>query len=223
MTSTSQSSIKQPPANQPSATQPSSVNQHRATSGIAPRDLINIGVFTAIYFVVTFVSGMVGMFGPAFMFAGFLIGALINGSVVMLFMARTPVKGALTTMGIISGLLMVLSGHVWYTVITAALLGFAADAIVRSGDYQSRKRDIIAYGVFTLWIVTPLLPIVYQADAYFAAIGKEMGQGYAESMRRLFTPWIIAIWTVVAFGFALFSAWVGTRILDKHFKKAGIA
>ncbi|MCI1748089.1 MAG: MptD family putative ECF transporter S component [Acidipropionibacterium sp.] len=222
MTSTSQSSTKQPSSDPHSAKQPST-NQHRATSGIAPRDLINIGVFTAIYFVVTFVSGMVGMAGPAFMFAGFLIGALVNGSVVMLFMARTPVKGAMTIMGIISGLLMVLSGHVWYTVITAGLLGFAADAIVRSGGYQSRKRDILAYGVFTLWIVTPLLPIVYQADAYFIEIGKEMGQPYAESMRRLFTPWIIAIWTVVAFLFALFSAWVGTRILDKHFKKAGIA
>ncbi len=200
-----------------------STSQHRATGGIAPRDLINIGVFTAIYFVVTFVSGMIGMAGPAFMFVGFLIGALVNGAVVMLFMARTPVKGAMTTLGIICGLLMVLTGHVWYTIIAAGLLGLAADAIVRSGHYRSRTRDILGYAVFTLWIVTPLLPIVYQADAYFATIGSEMGRSYADQMRRLFTPWIIGAWTVVAFGFALFSGWVGTRLLDKHFTKAGIA
>lgn len=34
----------------------------RTSTGLSPRNLINIGVFTAIYFVITYVTGMLGFF-----------------------------------------------------------------------------------------------------------------------------------------------------------------
>lgn len=99
----------------------------RTSTGLSPRNLINIGVFTAIYFVITYVTGMLGFFNPFMMFVGWVVGILLNGTVIMLFLARTPVFGALTILYTTVGLLMVLSGHVWYTVLGAALLGLTGE------------------------------------------------------------------------------------------------
>ena len=50
------------------------------------RSAVTIGAFTAVYFVLMWCSGMLGFFGPAFMFVGWIVGLLLNGSVVMLML-----------------------------------------------------------------------------------------------------------------------------------------
>lgn len=190
--------------------------------GTATRDLINIGIFSAIYFVVTTIGGMIGILSPIAMFGGFVLGILVNGSVIMLFLARTHARWSLATMGAVTGLLMVVTGHVWYILPACVLLGAGADLIVRAGRYRSRVADIAAYAVFTLWMVVPFLPIFYQADAYFADTAKSMGQAYADALQALVTPWLLVGWTVVLAVVGAIAAWIGTKMLDKHFVKAGI-
>ena len=142
---------------------------------------------------------------------------------ILLHLARTPTVGALALLGLIVGLGFVLTGHVWYGALVSMLLGLVGDLIVRSGDYRSRGRNVLAYAVFTLWYATPLLPIIYQADAYFANVAVQMNnQEYADAMRRIFQPWVIGVWAVVAFGFALCSGWLGTKVVERHFARAGI-
>ena len=58
------------------------------SSRLNTRDFINIGVFTALMFVIVFAFGMLG-FIPAAMYAGFLLSILVNGTVFALFTART--------------------------------------------------------------------------------------------------------------------------------------
>ncbi|MDK7584164.1 MptD family putative ECF transporter S component, partial [Lactobacillus crispatus] len=74
------------------------------------RDFINIGVFTALMFVIVFAFGMLG-FIPAAMYAGFLLSILVNGTVFALFTARTPKMGALTIMLILIEVLFFVTGH----------------------------------------------------------------------------------------------------------------
>ncbi|MFC7579853.1 MptD family putative ECF transporter S component [Schaalia naturae] len=193
-----------------------------AARGLSARSLVTIGVFTAIYFVVMFGTGMLGLIGPAVQFVGFLLGALINGTVLMLFMVKTPVMGAMTVLGAVVGLLMLLTGHFWATLLFTTVLGAAADLIVRSGGYRSRSRNCLAYAVFELWMLGPLLPIFYASDSYFADVASSMGQQYADEMQALFTPWLIVVFMAVVFVVSLVSAWIGTRILDRNFAKAGI-
>lgn len=188
----------------------------------SPKYFVNIGVFSAIYFVIVFGSGMIGLAGPAFMFVGFIISLLINGTVVMLYLAKTPVFGALTIMGFITAVLMVLTGHVWYMIIFALIMGAIGDAIVRSGRSRSRWRNILAYGLISAWYVVPLLPIVFNGKEYFDSIRKEMGPTYTDAMQNLFQPWVVITWGFVAVLIALVGAWIGTKILVKHFAKAGI-
>ena len=95
------------------------------------RSVVTIGAFTAVYFVLMWCSGMLGFFGPAFMFVGGVVSLLLNGSVVMLMLVRSRMFGTLTIMGGVVGLLMVLTGHAWVTLPVAVVLGFLADLAER--------------------------------------------------------------------------------------------
>ena len=54
-----------------------------AGSGVTKaRSAVTIGAFTAVYFVLMWCSGMLGFFGPAFMFVGGTISLILNGPVV---------------------------------------------------------------------------------------------------------------------------------------------
>ena len=98
------------------------------SSRLNARDFINIGVFTALMFVIVFAFGMLG-FIPAAMYAGFLLSILVNGTVFALFTARTPKMGALTIMLIIIEILFFVTGHWVGGVAVAAVFGLLADLV----------------------------------------------------------------------------------------------
>ena len=87
----------------------------RAARMTSPRNLINAGVFTALYFIALFGTGMLGIFYPAMMFAGWLLGIVVCAIICMLYIARTRAFGAYTVMGLVIGVLMVATGHAWIT------------------------------------------------------------------------------------------------------------
>lgn len=188
----------------------------------SPKHLVNMGVFSAIYLVIVILGSMGGFIGPVFSFIGFTIAILINGSVVMLYLAKTPVFGALTFMGLFFSSVMALVGHPWYMVPISVVLGLIGDILVKSGGYRSRIRAILAYGIFTAWYVVPLLPIALNGPAYFAAVAARSNQAHADEMAAVFQPWIIYSWGIVCVIIGFIGAWLGTKILVKHFVKAGL-
>lgn len=194
-----------------------------STSLSSPRNLVTIGVFCCVYFVVMFTTGMLGIFTPIMMFVGWFFGVLINGTVVMLYLAKVPHLGAMTIMGAVLGIGMVLTGHYWLTLIGAVFLGFIADLVANSGKYTRPLTNSIAYGVFNLWYIFPLAPIFINADAYFADIAQSMNSTeYADKMRTLFTPPVIAGWAVVVLVLSVAAGMIGMRLLHKHFQRAGV-
>ena len=195
-----------------------------AGSGVTKaRSIVTIGAFTAVYFVLMWCSGMLGFFGPAFMFVGGVVSLLLNGSVVMLMLVRSRMFGTLTIMGGIVAFLMVVTGHAWVTIPVTLILGFLGDLIARGGGYVSAPRNIAAYMLFSLWGIAPLSPIFFAPDAYFADVAASMGQDYADAMRALFSPAVIGGWAVVTVIVACIGGLIGRFLLRKHFTKAGVA
>ncbi len=189
----------------------------------SPRILINIGVFTALYFLFMFAGGMLGIFHPAMMFVGGLISGILNGIVCMLMIARTRVMGAFTVMGAVVATLMVATGHFWGTILIAITLGFAADLIIRSGSYTRTMTNALGYAVFSLWGISPLLPLFLNSGAYLADIGNQMGAEYATTFERIFTAPVVCGWVLLSAILAFCSALLGMRILQRHFERAGVA
>lgn len=187
------------------------------------KDFVNIGVFTAIYYVIVFATGMLGLINPIMMFVGFIIGLIVNAATIALFKSRTPKVGALFIMGILIGALTVLTGHPWTTVVACAITGLAADLIMDRGRLQKPIVFSLGYAVLSLWYIGPWLPVLINADAYYQMISAQMGKEYADKMLWFLSPLPIAIWAAIVFVVAFAAGFFGHSLLRRHFQKAGVA
>ena len=76
------------------------------------KDLINIGIFSSIYFVIVFLIAMLG-FIPIFLPLLAVLVPILGGIPFMLFLTRVKKFGMIWIMSIIMGLLMMLTGMSW--------------------------------------------------------------------------------------------------------------
>ena len=188
-------------------------------------DLVTIGVFTAIYFVLvavaTFASalllpGVSNIFLPA-------IAALISGSVYMLLAAKLQNFGGITIMGLVMGLFFFVSGHFVLSFAANILFGLAADAVAALGKYKSKKLLLASYIVFSYGLTGPILPLWFMKDAYVASLqarGKD-----AAYIDALFAPinggtFVVCLAAILVC--AVVGGVFGQRMMKKHFEKAGI-
>lgn len=188
-------------------------------------DLISIGVFTALYFVLVTIA----TFGSAALLPGFSnvflpgISALISGCVFMLMVARVPHFGGITVMGTVVGLFLFVSGHFAFSLIIAIVCSVGADLIAKAGQYKSKKGLLGSYVVFSFGLTGPVLPLWLMRDAYIASLearGKDTAyiDGVFEHINTM-TFWICIAATLVL---AVLGGLFGQRMLKKHFVKAGI-
>ena len=187
------------------------------------RYLVNIGVFAALYFVILFATGMLGVLSPAGSLVGWSIGLIANALVITLFMARTPTVWELAVLGLLVGLLMVVTGHSFLTPLTSTILGFVGGLVAATGGFANRTKNSLAYAVFSLWLIGPLLPMFWDRSGYLKYIEESMqNPAYAKAWGALFTNTTLIIWTCVVFALALGSGYLGNKMLGKHFRRAGL-
>ena len=197
------------------------------------KDLINLGLFTVLYFVigccvaipivigccVAIPSGFVPIFLP-------ILGALwslITGIPFMLFLTRVKKFGMVTIMGILSGVLMGLTGMGFWGVPMGVIFGLLGDLILKSGDYKSAKKSLIGYAVFSLWMVGTYIPMYFMVEDSWASFAASFGEEYADRVMAVMPMWSIILVTAGIFVFAIFGGLLGKALLKKHFAKAGIA
>ncbi len=187
------------------------------------RDLINVGVFTALYFVVVMIGHALGMINPLLALIGFAIGILGNGAVIALYLARVPRLGALTiTIGLM-GVLMAATGHPWFSLLLCPALGFAGDLIAWSGRFVSLWRNALAYGVATLWHIVPFLPLVLDTVGQYDHLVERRGQAYADGYVAIFSGTNLVLVMLLFFVLAVVAGVFGQRLLHRHFRRAGVA
>lgn len=187
------------------------------------KDLINIGLFTVLYFVlgccVAIPIGMVPIFLP-------ILGALwviITGIPFMLFLTRVKKFGMVTLMAILSGILMGLTGMGYFGVPCGIVFGFLGDMIIKSGNYKSVVKATIGYAVFSLWMIGTYIPMYFMVEQSRASFASQFSEEYADKVMSVMPMWsfvLVAFSIVVC---ALIGAKLGKTLLKKHFVKAGIA
>ncbi|HEN9160310.1 TPA: MptD family putative ECF transporter S component, partial [Streptococcus agalactiae] len=100
------------------------------------KDLVTIGVFAVIYFVVMFGVGMIGMVPILFLVYPTLLG-IVTGTILMLFMSKVQKPWALFILGMLSPLLMFAMGHTYVIAVHALVIMIIAEMIRRAGGYNS--------------------------------------------------------------------------------------
>lgn len=186
------------------------------------KDLINIGIFTAIYFVVFFATGTLGYI-PILLVLVPLICPIAAGIPMMLYVTKVNKFGMITITGVICGLLMFLTGHNVYPIITAPVCGFLYDVILLVTKYKSSKAVIFGYGIFSMWLMGMMAALFFATDSYTQMMVTNYGEEYVSVLRSITPSWTFPMYTAFAFIGGIIGALLGKSVLKKHFIKAGIA
>ena len=184
------------------------------------KDLVSIGVFGVIYFVLMFGVGMMGMIPILFLIYPTVLG-IIAGTVVMLFMTKVQKPWALFIFGMISPLVMFAAGHTYIVVVLSLIVMIISELIRKIGNYNSFKYNMLSYAVFSTWICSSMMQMLLAKEVYIEHC-KMMGDDYVVALEKLITYPHMALVALGAFLGGIIGAYIGKALLKKHFEKAGI-
>ncbi len=185
------------------------------------KDLVTVGIYTAIYFVSMMIVGFLG-FIPVFIPLLAVLVPFLGGIPFMLFLSKTNKFGMITLFSTIIGFLMFTTGMGIYSIFTGILFGFLADLVVKSGNYQSSKKALLGYGTFSFWLFGNFMPFYVGREAQFAMLREGYGQAYATALETLMPMNMAPVMFAACFLFALAGGIMGKAACKKHFKRAGI-
>lgn len=104
------------------------------------KDLINIGLFTVLYFVLGCCVAIPIGFVPIFLPVLGSLWTLITGIPFMLFAVRVKKFGMVTIMAVLSGLLMGFTGMGFWGVPVGLVFGFTRRPYQHAGRERSRRK-----------------------------------------------------------------------------------
>lgn len=187
------------------------------------KDFITIGIFTAILWVVQMVIMYIGFLSP-FIVAGYaILIPIVTAIPMMLYYARIEKFGMLTITSVIVAILLFIFGMGFVGAPICIIAGLIADLVAKSGNYKSRKKTVISYGIFSLWVVASYLPLVLTADSYKQSLLKGgYDSSFVNTLFTLVTPKTYPIIIIICFISGIIGAFIGRAVVKKNFEKAGI-
>jgi energy-coupling factor transport system substrate-specific component len=190
--------------------------------GLTGKDLINVGIYTAIYIAVVFVIGATNAI-PIMYPISMVIIPLIAGIPMMLYYTKIEKFGMLTITGAILAIFFYLSGYTWICVAFLFPTALIADIILKVGGYKKFGVIMISYMIYALGMLGGPAPLWFAGESYWDGIRESMGAQYAEQLSYYMPSWMLWVGIVLVFIGASLGALLGKKMLKKHFLKAGIA
>ena len=188
------------------------------------KDLVTIGVFTALYMAVCVVFEVLGGLGPLVWVFMPTFLSLVCGPIYMTLANKVQKFGVPLLMGLIPALIFAVRGGYFFVLPTTCLIaGLIAEAIRKSMGYQSKNGTLLSYAVFSLGMVGNLLPIwLFRQSFLDNMVERGMPIDYVETMRAVTPLWLLFVMIAATFAVAFVGGMIGNAIVKKHLKKAGM-
>lgn len=185
------------------------------------KDLVNVGIYSGIYFVVICAAAMLGCIPILYPLLS-VIMPVLGGIPVMLFYTKVKKPGMIFIMSVIMGIMMLFTGMGYYPLIIGVFSGTAAELIYRSGAYKSSFKAVLSYGVFCIWVWGNYVLFFVDRAAY-EADRQSLGEAHLKALNDIMPQWLFFVLLVVCFVSGIIGGLLGKAVLKKHFQKAGIA
>ncbi len=186
------------------------------------KDLITVGVFTALYFAVTFAVACIG-FIPIVMVFMPLIGPIFTGIPLMLYFSKIKHFGMITITSVIIAILMFITGHPYPIFIFCIGAGLLTELVLKAGNYQSIKSCVIGSSTFSLWLLGMVIAFFFGfRESYLNSLVDGYGQEYVDKMSGYTPTWVFFTMIAMCIVGGLIGGLLGAKVLKKHFRKAGI-
>ena len=200
------------------------MSQFESKGSLKGKDLITIGIFSAIYFVINFIFMLMGGLHPIMwiLMPGFI--ALFTGVPFMLMCSKVQKTGAILLMGVITGLIYFVTGMFTVVILATFVIACALGEVARFiSKYQSIKGNIVAFIFFSLGMTGSPLPIWIMHEKFMEQIGGQgMPDSYINALESLSSPIMLFILFLAPVLGAILGAWISKRLFRKHFEKAGM-
>ena len=173
------------------------------TKKLTGKDLINVGIYTAMTLVIFFVVGLLTALPVVYPFL-FIIWPIVCGIPMMLYYTKIQKFGMLTITGIIGGIFFYLIGYGWIGLLGWVLGGILSDVVLKIGGYQKFKVTVLSYACFCLGIMGCPANLWFAGEAYWENIHTSMGDQYANTLQSLMPSWMLYVGLALLFvgGFA---------------------
>lgn len=196
-----------------------------ASRGLKGRDLITVGIFTALYFVINFLFMLLSGLHPYLWVFMPAIDALFAGIPLMLACAKVPKFGTVLIIGMVPSLIYFITGMFTPLILGLMLASCVVAEIIRAATrYESFAGNAVAYAVFGFGMCGSPLPLWAFHDSFVAQIaGQGMGADYLTTLETAANPGMLVAMFAATFVAGLIGAYIARGMFKKHFVKAGLA
>ena len=196
------------------------ISQNRKLTG---KDVIAIGIYSAIYFVMNFAAMITG-FIPLFWILLAGTAAILTSIPFLLMAVKVPKPGAVLIMGFITAFLYFITGHFTVLILITMLIACVLSETYRYiTKYALKFRNlVVAFILFSYGMVgSPLALFVYR-ESFLAQISETMSRKYVVAISSYITTPMLILLLVSPIVGGLLGALIAKRMFKKHFEKAGI-
>ena len=191
--------------------------------GLSVKDLVTIGIFSALFLVFALVGGIFFAPNPVLTFYMPVGSALLCGPIYLLMLAKVQKRWAASILGAILCIIWFVTGMHWAFALGYLIMAVVADFVAGTKQYKSKKINSLSYILFSLGGTGSYL--VFFADPQGWAqtmLGNGTEQSYIDTMQTTANAGIFIAMFVALLVTASISAFVGCKMLKKQFEKAGI-
>ena len=192
--------------------------------GLCGKDLITIGIFSAIYFVLNFICMISGGIHPLLWILMPGTIALLTGIPFMMMCAKVQKFGAVLIMGLIVGLFYFVTGQFTVLILITFTISCSLAELIRFvTKYSSFNGNTFAFIGFSLGMTGSPLPIWVMHDRFFEQISSQgMPADYIHTLETFSSPAMLIVLFVAPIIGAGIGALITKSMFKKHFQKAGI-
>lgn len=186
------------------------------------KDLINVGIYSAIYFVIMMIVAMLGVIPVLYPMLVVFV-PIFGGIPFMLFLTKVKKFGMIWIMSILMGILMIVCGMGYYALIVGGVTGLLAELIFKSGGYKNAGKAVLTCGMFGLWVWGNYLQLFINREAFFASPTRQgLGEEFINTVNAMLPAWMCPVLLIICFVCGILGGLLGKKLLKKHFSKAGI-
>ena len=193
------------------------------TTRLNGKDLLNVGIITAVYFVLNLlVAAVLGLI-PAVSMLVPLVSSFILGIPMMLYFMKIKKFGLVLITYIVYGVLLALAGVGIYTLILGIVFALIAELLLRLGKYQKPNLAILAFAIASIGANGNVLSMVLASTEYLEGKAATYGSEYMQLMQSYFSEWwVLPLLALSAFLGGLLGGLLGKSVFKKHFIRSGV-
>ena len=192
--------------------------------GMSGKDVITVGIFSAIYFVINFAFMLLGGLHPLLwiLMPGFI--ALFTGIPYLMMCAKVQKVGSVLLMGLITGLIYYATGQFTVVILVSFVLACGLAEITRViTHYRSMAGNLVSFVLFSVGMVGSPLPIWLMREDFLRQITEQgMPADYVNTLAALSSSSMLVVLFLAPVVGAIIGGFIARAMFRKHFEKAGL-